>query len=192
MAEQQAELIRAFLAIPLPEELQQSIFRLQKRLKGAIPELKPAAIHNLHLTLHFLGDRTQEQLAEIARIMVSTGEKKKSFNVLVKNLGCFPQQRKPRVLWLGVEPPEPLIALQAELAAELEQRGLLDDRRPYRPHLTIGRFKQIPRDPDALCPFLSQGCGSFKVDQLVLYRSRLTPSGAVHTPLQQVGLAQPG
>jgi 2'-5' RNA ligase len=122
--------------------------------------------------------------------MVSTGQKKKNFNVLLKNLGCFPHRRKPRVLWLGVEPLEPLIDLHAALAVELDKRGLLEDRRPYRAHLTLGRFKQPPRNPDALCPFLSQECGNLKIDQLVLYHSRLTRNGAVHTPLRQVDLMQ--
>lgn len=190
MTDNHADLHRAFIAVPLPEELQQRIYQLQKQLKGAVPELKPAAVHNLHLTLHFLGDRTQEQLADVGRNMVSMGKKKEIFNVTLKNLGFFPHQRKPRVIWLGLEPADKLIELHAELADRLERLGLLDERCPYRPHLTIGRFKTTPKDAAQLCPFLSQECGSLCIDSLALYSSRLTPSGAVHTPLQQVKLGK--
>ncbi len=186
MTKGNTELLRAFIAVPLPAALQQRLSQLLQQLKAALPELKPAAAHNLHLTLHFLGEQTQEQLAEIGRLMVSIGEKKKNFNVTIRNLGCFPGLRNPRVLWLGLEPPDQLIALHRELASGLQLLGLLNDVRPYRPHLTLGRFKVPRANPEALCPFLSQEFGNLKIDQLVLYSSRLTAAGAVHSPLQRV------
>ncbi len=188
MPDDHSQLVRAFIAVPLPEVLQQSLAELQNQLQATLPELKPAAARNLHLTLHFLGELTQEQLAETARLMVSIGQKKKDFNVFLKGLGFFPRRSRPRVLWLGLEPPDQLLALFEDLADGLLQLGLLDQKRPYQPHLTLGRFKVPPAKLDALCPFLSQEFGTLRVERLVLYSSRLTATGAIHNPLQEVTL----
>ena len=182
------ELLRSFIAIPLPTPVREKIASLQQRLQQALPELRPVPPHNLHLTLHFLGDRTHEQLADIGALMLSIGEKKKIFNVSLETLGVFPQRRQPRVLWLGVVPPDPVIDLHKSLTRGFLKREMPVETRPYRPHLTIGRFKAAPRNRDFLRPFMSQRCGSLTVDRLVLYRSRLTAKGAVHTPLQEVEL----
>ncbi len=183
MAEQATELLRSFIAIPLPEQLQRQLAALQQQLKAAVQELKPARSENLHLTLHFLGDQPQQLLAEIGHFMLSIGERKNIFNVELKGLGCFPNRRRPRVLWLGLEPRDQLIELHSELSENLQQLGVEVDRRPFRPHLTLGRFKRPPRSTEPMCPFLSQECGKLQVDRVILFSSRLTRSGAIHEPL---------
>ena len=191
MGEAVAERLRSFIAIPLPETLHQQIACLQQSLCQSIPELKPVKRENLHLTLHFLGEQTQDQLAKIASSMLSIGRKKKYFNASVEGLGFFPNQRHPRILWLGIQPERELIDLYDRLSGELIPLGLNLDMRAYRPHLTIGRFKRPPRQTATLCPFLSHSCGSLTIDKMILFSSRLTARGAVHTPLQTVVLRGP-
>jgi 2'-5' RNA ligase len=174
---------RAFIAIPLPAALQQQLAILQRQLRQLIPELKTPQAENLHLTLHFLGTQPQQLLAKIGRDMLSIGQKKKIFNVTLKRLGFFPQRRRPRILWLGIEPQAELVELYQQLAADLEKQGLQPEQRKYRPHLTIGRFRQKVATTEPLCPFLSQQYGSMKIDRMVLYTSELKPQGAIHTPL---------
>ncbi|SHJ73520.1 2'-5' RNA ligase [Malonomonas rubra DSM 5091] len=174
------ELLRSFIAIPLPEQTRRRIGKLQQQLRALQPLLKTPRSENLHLTLNFLGDLTPEQLAEIGQHVLSIGQKKEIFNVLLKGLGFFPNAKRPRILWLGVEPEAELIALQEELSKQLLSAGLEIEQRRYRPHLTIGRFRQPPPTTEALCPFLSQSCGSMKIDRMILYTSKLTPKGAIH------------
>lgn len=186
MSEKSLERFRSFIAIPLPTTLQQEIVSLQQQLSQAIPSLKPVAIHNLHLTLQFLGERIEDQLAEIGRIMLSIARKKNYFNVILAGLGSFPNRSRPKILWIGLEPSTELLELQNNLTELLEQKGLQPDLRPYRPHLTIGRFKTSLPQPEALCPFLSQQQRILKVDRIILYTSRLTATGAIHSPHQIV------
>lgn len=174
---------RCFIAIPIPQPLQQQITALQQLLRQKIPELKTPNTETLHLTLHFLGDQPQEQLAKIERLMLSVGQNKKDFNVLLEGLGCFPNRRRPRTLWLGLHPETELVQLQQQLAQGLTDLGFTIDQRRYRPHLTIGRLRQPPADGNRLCPFLSHSCGSLKIDRMVLYTSKLAPQGAIHTPV---------
>lgn len=181
--------MRSFIAVPIPQPLRQQIAKLQQQLHRLVPQLKIPPATNLHLTLHFLGDQSQEQLAEIGQVMLSIGQKKKVFNVMVEGLGFFPDQQQPRILWLGLKPENGLNELYQQLANSLNKRGLTTEQRRYRPHLTIGRFQQPTKNSDQLCPFLSHCCGSLKIDRMILYTSELTSQGAVHTPLTTAALA---
>jgi len=175
--------LRSFIAIPLPQYLQQQIGVLQSQLRQQLPELKTPRPETLHLTLIFLGEQPQPLLAEIGQLMLSIGENRKNFNVTVKGLDCFPDLRHPQILWMGIEPQNDLTDLHQQLTSLLENLGLSPETRRYRPHLTIGRFRRRPETTDPLCPFLSQDLGSLKIDRMVLYNSRLAAQGAIHTPL---------
>ncbi|MBE9486079.1 MAG: RNA 2',3'-cyclic phosphodiesterase [Chloroflexi bacterium] len=183
MTEPEQKRLRSFIAIPLPEQLRQELAVLSQQLSSRVPELKPANMENLHLTLNFLGDQPAQLLAKIGQSMLSIGRNKRIFNVTLEGLGVFPHRRRPRVLWIGLEPQRELIQLSRQLAKELELLGAQIDVRPYHPHLTIGRFKQQPKQLKLLCPFLSHSCGTLKVDRMILFSSELTPRGAIHTPL---------
>jgi len=181
--------VRSFIAIPLESEQKQRLAQLQRQLREEFPALKPAAPDNLHLTLQFLGERTQDELAEIGQIMLSVAKKKNYFNVKLEGLGAFPNPRRPRVLWIGLTPPNKLIELNTFLSDKLAQHGILPERQPFRPHLTLGRFKDHQAKAISLCPFLTQECGTMRIDSMVLYGSHLTAKGAIHTPLATVELA---
>ncbi|OEU72972.1 MAG: 2'-5' RNA ligase [Desulfuromonadales bacterium C00003093] len=183
MTEPEQKRLRSFIAIPLPEPLRQELAVLSQQLSSRVPELKPANVENLHLTLNFLGDQTAQLLAKIGQSMLSIGRSKRIFNVTLKGLGFFPHRRRPRVLWIGLEPQRELIQLSRQLAKELELLGVQFDVRVSRPHLTIGRFKQQPKQLKLLSPFLSHSCGTLNVDRIILFSSELTPRGAIHTPL---------
>ena len=183
-----APLLRSFIAIPLPAPLIQEIAALQKQLRTLVPELKTPRAETLHLTLHFLGDQPQELLAKIGQDMLSIGRKKKNFNVTLEGLGFFPNRKRPRIFWLGLQPDHELVELYQQLALRLDGLGVAVEQRRYRPHLTIGRFRRAPKTTEPLCPFLSHSFGSLKIDRMVLYTSRLTAQGAIHTPLVEAPL----
>ena len=104
----------------------------------------------------------------------------------VTGLGLFPERGAPRVLWLGVSLSEPALALQRACEAAAVSVGFPPEERPFRPHLTLGRWKDRARRPELPAVDL----GPLPVEEIVLYGSDLAPGGAVHTPLARFPLRE--
>jgi 2'-5' RNA ligase len=102
-------------------------------------------------------------------------------------MGSFPHLRRPRVIWVGIEPDDDrLTSLQARIESGLQEIGFPRDKRRFRPHLTIGRVRS-GRGKQALVEVLEAKAaidlGLLRIDQLTLYESELTPQGAIYTSL---------
>ena len=180
---------RAFLAIPLPQQLQDSIRSVQRQLQTQIPDARWVRPKNLHLTLHFFGETEQEVLEKIKVSVLSVKGCRRPFMVEVKGLGAFPNLHRPRIIWLDLEPKDQLRQLHQECSKALHQAGVVTETRPYSPHLTICRLRRP--QPDLTDLFSSVGqthIGRLSVDKLVLFESRLQPGGAEHIPLLTVNL----
>lgn len=182
---------RAFLAIPLPDRIIANIVELQERLKKNFSSVRWNRPDNLHLTLRFFGDCSEEDLDKITKTMVSVGALWSPFEVTVAGLGAFPSLRRPRVFWVGLQDEAELISLHGDLATSLERDGFPQERRPFTPHLTLGRARgRISADLSSLAPYQKQQYGNLPVDRLVLFASELSPQGAVHRPLKTVHLGK--
>jgi RNA 2',3'-cyclic 3'-phosphodiesterase len=182
--------MRAFIALPLPLELQQSARRLQEELAVQLPEVRWVRPEQIHLTLRFFPDLAEEYLDPIREIMLSVGNFCAPFTVHLEGVGAFPGLTRPRVLWLGLTPAQPLIRLQQQLDTELGAIGLAEEKRAFKPHLTLGRFKGGGRRRQPLS-FTNQkvACGSWRIKDMICFQSRLSATGAIHTPLIQVALS---
>jgi 2'-5' RNA ligase len=179
--------VRAFLAIPLPRQLQESIRVIQTELQASIAEARWTRPENLHLTLHFFGEIDQETLEKLKVSVLSIKGCQRSFQVEVKGLGAFPNPRRSRVIWLGLEPRGQLEQLHRATEQYLSQAGFTTDSRPYSPHLTIGRLLGGKLDLTELFSSMQQKTiEPLTVDRLILYESRLRPEGAQHIPLLTV------
>lgn len=184
--------VRAFLAIPLPQQLKDAVKTLQRNLRAQIPDARWVRPENLHLTLHFFGDVEQETLENIKVSVLSVKGCKRPFPVEVKGLGAFPNRNRPRILWLGLEPKDQLRQLHENCREQLQQAGLVTESRPYSPHLTIGRLRQWKpclTDLNELSASIGgELVGRFSVDRLILFESLLHSDGAEHIPLLTVNL----
>ncbi len=181
--------VRAFLGVPITAELQGAIHSLQSNLKTRIRDIRWSRPENLHLTLHFFGETTQENLEKIRVSMLSVKRCHRPFQVDVVGLGAFPDLRRPRVLWLGLNPQDQLGQLHRDCQRALREAGLVTDTVPYSAHLTIGRARQRTKELIAVGGELEDRLiGHLPVDRLVLYESRLRPGGAEHIPLFTIGL----
>ena len=181
--------VRAFLAIPLPQQLKDSICAVQRQLQTQIPDARWVRPENLHLTLHFFGEIEQETLEKIKVSVLSVKGRHRPFLVEVKGLGAFPDRRRPRIIWLDLEPKDQLRKLQQDCGNALRLAGVPTESRPYSPHLTISRLRR--QKPDLTDLFSSVGhtrIGQLLVDKLVLFESRLQSGGAEHIPLLTVNL----
>lgn len=182
-------LFRAFLAIPLPRHLKDSIGVVQRQLQTQIPYARWVPPKNLHLTLHFFGEIGQETLEKIRVSVLSVKGCTRPFLVEVKGLGAFPDQHRPRILWLDLEPKDQLRQLHLDCRKALLRAGVATESRSYSPHLTIGRLRQQKSDlTDLFSSLGQQRIGQLPIDKLVLFKSRLQPGGAEHIPLLTVSL----
>ena len=181
--------VRAFLAIPLPRQLQEAVRELQRNLGSKIQDVRWTRPESLHLTLFFFAGTTQENLEKVKVSVLSVKRCQRPFSVEVKGLGAFPNLHRPRVIWIGLEPMEHLRQLHGVCLRSLRAAGIATESRPYSPHLTIGRLRQQKPDLAALCKTMGQvPVGRLPIDRLVLFESRLHPEGAEHIPLLTVTL----
>jgi 2'-5' RNA ligase len=185
--------VRLFVAIDLDEPARVAIGELQRRVVKALgPEqsLKPVDPARMHLTLAFLGEIAESAAAPIVTAL-SKAIEMRPFAAGFQGLGVFPERGAPRVLWLGVAAGAPQIMdVQREIAGRLEGAGVVLERRPFHPHLTLARWKASrPADRQRA---LSAGChtsiAAVTVDHTTLYQSRLSQKGPAYIALAHATL----
>ncbi len=186
--------IRSFIAIELPEEARLALAGLQEWLKALVPPrpVRWVAPQNIHLTLHFLGDVAVDDIQKVQQVVEDVTPAYPVFNLSLAGLGCFPNTRRPRIIWAGVSGYKPTLAeLHGHLGRQLKVIGFEPDRRPYSPHLTIGRVRKgIPkRQLSQLGQVIEEQqaqigqLAAMPVQEISLMRSDLKPTGAVYTLL---------
>ncbi len=190
-----AEMIRAFIALELSAELKELLTRTGRDLATRIPSatvrwVKPAA---MHLTLQFLGDTSAATLDAITRAIEAAALGIPPITMTTGGLGCFPNLRRPRVVWVRiVEPSGHLAQLKDALDRELEPLGFQPERRPFSPHLTLGRVHQRAGREDARqlgkvvesAALAEVGCMTAQAIHLI--RSDLRPSGPIYAVLARL------
>jgi len=182
------ETIRAFLALDPPPEVLRKIADIQGMLRmniqGALKWVRPEGIH---LTLKFFGAIAAKAVSAVSEVVAGQAAGARPFNLEAKGLGVFPDTRRPRVLWLGIGGEvERLSALQQAIDQGLEACGYPREQRPFRAHLTLARIKS-PQGLGGLDGVLtakgSESAGKFTATGLTLFKSDLTPKGAIYTVL---------
>jgi 2'-5' RNA ligase len=184
------ETFRAFIAIDLPESVKSFLSEAQAALKLYGFRVKWVLPQNIHLTLKFLGDTATADTNKIAKAMTLAARKCRMMSLTAKGIGIFPNVRRPRVIWAGLNGQlETLANLQQTLDAHLAGLGFARDTRAFKSHLTLGRVKgKIASDPmkaaiDKLKEFESE---PFETQQLILFKSELRPTGAVYTKVRRI------
>lgn len=180
--------MRAFLAIEPPETLRQAVADLQNRLKytlsGVISWARPEGIH---LTLKFFGYIAETDIDRITDAVEPVAARFAPLDLHAGKIGLFPDTRRPRVVWLGLEGDvSALRDLKKEVDQELLRYGFPREDRPFRAHLTLARIKSA-RGLSGLDRVMRKSetykAGRFRAEGLVLFRSDLTPRGHVYTKL---------
>lgn len=178
--------LRCFVAIELPAELKETIGERTGGLRASCRGVKWVPPKNLHLTLKFLGYTAESLIPEIQEMLREAASAHRAFGIVFRGAGVFPDLRRPRVVWVGVEDSHAIIALQRDVEQSLSALGFAPEGRPYSPHLTLGRVKS-PQHMGALKKEIEAlkdaGFGSMEVDGISLMKSDLKPSGAEHERL---------
>jgi 2'-5' RNA ligase len=182
------ELTRAFVAVEISEGARRQIADLLGRLRReTVVPVRWVRPELMHLTLAFLGEVSGDVLESAKARLGEVAQQHKTFTAQLKGLGAFPSPGRARVVWLGTEQGrDEVCALQADVVKALRPVGYQPERRPFSPHLTIGRLK-IPADVARVVasPFESE---SFIVGRVVLFRSVLGPGGPTYSLLSEFPL----
>ncbi|MEK7742474.1 MAG: RNA 2',3'-cyclic phosphodiesterase [Nitrospirota bacterium] len=185
--------LRCFISLELPEELKKNIYGYIEKLKAAGADVKWIPPENLHLTLKFLGDTTEELLKSINERLISLSKSHDRFSLQISGAGAFPNIKYPRVVWLGVHDSEEIIKLQHDIDESMAGLGFKRDEKQFTPHLTIGRVKSM-RNKDALIKELATlkevDFGKIEVINITLMKSELKPGGAEHFKLSEIPIGK--
>lgn len=183
--------IRAFLAIDLSEDIQHRLDGIIHNYKMQLPNISirwvPAS--NIHLTLKFLGDVSVSNLNILTDMLQTEISVHHQFEISVGSSGAFPNFRHPRIIWVGVEAPLELSAIQNGIETTTSRLGYAREERPFSPHLTIGRVSRNASSQDVkVISKVLEGTkvgflGATCVEKIHLYRSDLQQSGTVYTRL---------
>jgi 2'-5' RNA ligase len=188
--------LRAFIAVAIPREIRDAIGDILRKLKKTGADARWVKPENMHLTLRFLGNDVPRETVEAIGTMLhrhlSTVEQ---FTITMEGLGAFPNVTRPRVVWLGIEPPDgPLPALREAVENAVQEAGWPRDERRFAAHLTLGRVKSksgIGKLRRVLESGGNDPVGSTIVDSVALIRSNLTRNGPVYETLTKVPLRPP-
>lgn len=182
------ESIRSFLAFDMENEaVRNKLASVQRLLAQTGADLKLVEPQNIHITVRFLGDITQNMVERIYAEMQKT--QFTPFNVQIKSLGAFPDLRYPRVVWAGItEGADQLKAVFSQLEPRLRSLGFAPDNKGFSPHLTIARVRS-GRNKAQLADFVAENAdydfGAIKAECLRLKRSDLTPRGPIYSTLKE-------
>jgi 2'-5' RNA ligase len=188
-----SETFRAFIAIDLPESVKSFLSEAQEALKLYGFRVKWVRPQNIHLTLKFLGNTATADTDKIAEAITLAARNCPVVTMAAKGIGVFPDVRRPRVIWAGlIGQLEILANLQQTLDTHLADLGFPRETRAFKSHLTLGRVKgkmasdRMRAAIDKLKEFESE---SFEINQVILFKSELRPTGAVYTKVQRVNLS---
>ncbi len=182
-------MIRIFFAVPIPEKIKATLARFQDEMQNISGRVKWVRPEGMHLTLKFIGEVEQDR-AEQLWTALDDLDFPAPFEVTLDKPGVFPNPRRPRILWIGLEHTEELVTVASQIDERLQQEGAEPESRKFHPHLTLGRVrgKGLPRPVIEDFLNLAVPPQPMRMESVVCYKSDLQPSGAVYTALHTIHL----
>ncbi|HEV8074976.1 MAG TPA: RNA 2',3'-cyclic phosphodiesterase [Candidatus Acidoferrum sp.] len=186
--------MRLFIAIEIPENIRTGFASLLKEFRAIAPQVKWVRAENLHVTLKFLGETDSAKLGALQNVL-STVRSPDPVSLEFRGLGFFPNDKRPRVFWAGMEASANLKSLAADVDQAVHQLGFSREERPYAPHLTLARIP-LPDLPSILLQLVKEksslSFGSIRTTEFRLIESKLKPAGAEYTTVRTFRFALGG
>ncbi len=179
-------MIRAFFAIDLPEELQKKMYSMIEQLN--IPAVQWTKPHNLHITLQFMKN---VQLSDIATLSKNVRHELLSmppFELELSHLELFPDVIHPRLISIAFKSDVMLIDIAKRIGQGILATQYPIETRPYRAHLTLGRFKETPSENFLLTRIKLPEHKKFLVKEIIFYQSHPSHEESFYTPLERIAL----
>jgi RNA 2',3'-cyclic 3'-phosphodiesterase len=182
--------VRLFVAVNLPDSVRRAIEDASAALRQAAPSVRWLQPDNFHITLKFLGSVADERITAVRAAMEAAAHSPQ-FAMTVRGAGAFPNFRRPRVYWVGVDDDNSLARLQLEVERTIAPLGFPTEARPFHPHITIGRVNEVPA-PELRAVETASNDFHYESKVLVksieLMESKLSPKGARYEAIQSVAL----
>ncbi len=171
--------MRLFAAIPLPPPAQAEFTQVLHELRAFGWPVRWVQDNSAHVTLKFYGEVLPDRLEVVTEAVERAARDAAAMSLRFNSIGAFPDQRRPRVLWLGLDAPPALELLKDRVERASEAIGFAPEGVPFRSHVTLGRVRDGQRiPPGAVEQVRVEPAGAlFTVRQVVLYESELTPAG---------------
>jgi 2'-5' RNA ligase len=174
---------RLFVAIRPPETIRAALCAAMGGIKGA----RWQSDEQLHLTLRFIGEVDRHVARDVDAALGSIHHPR--FEIAVRGLGAFDRRGRAETVWAGLAPLEPLKTLHNKVDQALARVGIAPEQRAYLPHITLARLNRMA---GPVHDYLARSGGFasplFSVESFGLFESRLTPEGAVHSPVEDYSL----
>jgi 2'-5' RNA ligase len=178
--------VRLFVALEIPSAVRENLAALLESLRAVSSQTRWVRPENLHVTLKFMGEVPETKLAATRSVLAGV-RSDQPVTVDFRGLGFFPNEKRPRVFWAGIEASPNLKTLAADIESVVEKLGIPREQRPFSPHLTLARFEP-PGLPEKLRSAIQENAarefGSLRTNQYHLIESKLKPSGAEYTTLE--------
>ncbi len=188
--------VRTFVAVLIDEDLRNRIAEVQSRIKKLAPDVKWVAPENLHVTLKFLGNVREDLLPEVFSAVERAVCGRKPFLVSFSGVGAFPNARRARVVWIGLEEGEDrLRELAASIDENLAKLNFEKEGNEFKAHITIGRVKTskfLGELAKGVAEVDARNLGVQRVSSVAVMRSDLRREGPIYTPLKVIELSQQG
>jgi 2'-5' RNA ligase len=187
--------IRSFFAISVSSDCRQEINKIILDLRRDFPSvIKWVNTDNLHLTLKFLGEFKSGDIQQIEKMLRPVLSLSAQFDLTFQNLGVFPNERKPKVVWIGLSYPDELKLIFQKIENIALELGYPKEERGFSPHLTIGRVKFDASDLLKIGAIIKnkkvgEVCQSH-VGRVIFYQSYLTSTGPVYSELFHLPLKE--
>ena len=183
---------RLFVALNLPLEIKEQLEPLTRQLELDFPGVKIVKTALMHITLNFIGDANMSAVEKITGVLSGLAGKYRKFEFEAGNIGCFPDERHPRVVYLANRQINGRLAaeLQKKISEKLSQLGYRSDRKKWTSHITLGRVKydiNVPLDTAKLEKSINQPL-RFTINSFDLMESELRPEGPFYTVVRKFRL----
>lgn len=171
----------------LPSPVRRAVKEFTDRIKKELPRMKWVEPENLHITLRFVGEVDEFRVPVIRSAAREASETTGKFDISLGCVGAFPNPRKARILWLGLDDgSRESVFLFSSLEKKLVKAGFEAERKRYHPHITLARL----RNPSSLAleSFNPPTNLSFSASNFTLYQSTLTPQGPIYEIIEEFEL----
>lgn len=177
--------VRTFISVKIPD-----ISPIEGTLDevSSIRNVKASPVSQMHITLKFIGDVDEKKVPKVVESVRAACKGHSPFEVILSGTGCFPNERKPSVIWIGASPEKELASLSEDIGSRLSAAGIDFDDKPFKGHITIGRCKGPADVKGFLSSHEDEEYTRFTCSEVLVMKSVLSPSGAKHSVIERIPL----